>query len=191
MVSWDNINYNAGALSSVLLPINGNPPQGNHYHFTPPLQNVIYVTDKIRGDTCVGVNETTKTDEYRLYLNSHKIVPYKSPSGNLYMIYAYCYPGKKEHLYLGYAQYIIDSNHQVLLLTKNEFKTADNDGWGDSFGYFNQCSRIISMELRNGHLWITFMKDTGTDATGGSEISKQNAGCYYYFHIKASDLVGE
>ena len=47
------------------------------------------------------------------------------------------------------------------------------------------------MDLRNGHLWITFVKDTGTDAFGGTDEQKINAGCYRYFHILATDLIQE
>ena len=71
------------------------------------------------------------------------------------------------------------------------FKADGNDGWGDSFGAFTECSRIISMNLKNGHLWITFMKDTGIDATDQSAEDKQAAGCYRCFHILAKDLIQE
>ena len=146
-------------------------------------QNTIYVTGSSRTNgTFVDINDTSKTDLYRLYLNSHKIVPYTSSSGKHYMIYAYCYPGKKKHLYLGYAQYFVDANHEVRLLTQVEFKAASNSGWGDSFDGFTNCDRIISMDLRGGHLWITFM---------GNQNSKGDSSGYYSFHIKASDLVGE
>ena len=146
-------------------------------------QNRIYITDGNRASgTFVDINDTSKTDLYRLYLNSHKMVPYTSPSGRHYLIYAYCYPGKKKHLYLGYAQYFVDANHEVRLLTKIEFKEAGNSGWGDSFGGFTNCDRIISMDLRGGHLWITFM---------GNENSQGDTSGYYYFHIKASDLIKE
>ena len=155
-------------------------------------QNTIYVTDHARAaGEYVGLADISKSDEYRLYLNTHKMVPYTSPSGKHYLIYAYCYPGKKQHLYLGYAQYIIDSNHQLRLLTKCEFKGSGNNGWGDSFGRFTDCSRIISMDLKAGHLWITWVKDTGIDATSLSEANRMAAGHFDYFHILVSDLIPE
>ena len=155
-------------------------------------QNVIYVTDHTRASgQYVQPSDTSKTDEYRLYLNTHKIVPYTSPSGKHYLIYAYCYPGKKQHLYLGYAQYIIDSNYDLRLLSKCEFKGPGNNGWGDSFDRFTDCSRIISMDLKKGHLWITWVKDTNTDATGQSEANQIAAGHFDYFHILVSDLIPE
>ena len=76
----------------------------------------------------------------------------------------------------------MDANHEVRLLTKIEFKEAGNSGWGDSFGGFTNCDRIISMDLRGGHLWITFM---------GNENSQGDSSGYYYFHIKVSDLIKE
>ena len=155
-------------------------------------QNAIYVTGHTRASgTYVGIENTTKTDEYRLYLNSHKMVPYTSPSGKHYMIFAYCYPGKKEHLYLGYAQYIIDANHELRVLTQTVFKEGGNGGWGDSFGAFTDCTRIISMDLKEGHLWITFMKDSGIDVTGQPVEVKQAAAHYNYFHILVEDLIQE
>ena len=141
-------------------------------------QNTIYVTDKQRGESvCVGVDDKSKEDEYRLYLNSHRIVPYTSSSGKHYMIYAYCYPGKVKRLYLGYAQYVVDYNKTIRLLPKVEFKKPGDSAWGESFGAFNDCSRIISMDLKNGHLWITFV--------GNNESE------YCYFHIRVSDMIQE
>ena len=155
-------------------------------------QNAIYVTDYARAsEEYVGIEDTEKTDEYRLYLNSHKIVPYTSPSGKHYMIFAYCYPGKKQHLYLGYAPYFIDSGYNVRLLTKTVFKAAGNNGWGDSFSLFTNCTRIISMDLKAGHLWITFTRDTGVDTTGLPTSERVAAGHYKYFHILVEDLIQE
>lgn len=139
------------------------------------IQNVIYTTD-IQGasETAVSSTNTTKEDKYRFYLNTHKICIYESPiTKHSYIIYAYCYPGKTKQLFLGYASFVIDSDYKVRLLTKTEFK----DVTGNSFGNFTSCSRIISMDCKNGHLWITFMN--------------ADSKSYYYFHIKASDLVGE
>ena len=190
-INW-NIEYVTGVLSSVYL-------DDDKKEQSVFAQNTIYVTELQRGNgTCVSIkNENTstepKSDLYRLYLNSHKIVPYTSPTGNHYMIYAYCYPGKKEQLYLGYAQYFIDSDHRLRVVSQTEFKDASS---GNSFGDFTHCSRIISMDLKNNHLWITFVKDTGWDVNDTetrkfTEEEKQKAGAYYYFHILASDLIQE
>ena len=185
-INWIT-NYATGVLSSICLSENSRSTWA---------QNTIYVTGLQRGlGECVSIINTAKPDANRLYLNSQKIVPYTSPTGKHYMIYAYCYPGKKEHLYLGYAQYFIDSQGCLRLLSQTEFKDGDpKNGDGptyDSFGDFTRCSRIISMDLKNNHLWITFVKDTGWDATEQSQEVRQKAGCYYYFHILASDLIQE
>lgn len=178
-INWIT-NYATGVLSSICLSENSRSTWA---------QNTIYVTGLQRGlGECVSITNTEKSDLYRLYLNSHKIVPYTSPSGKHYMIYAYCYPGKKEHLYLGYAQYFIDAQGCLRLLSQTEFKDASS---GNSFGNFTHCSRIISMDLKNNHLWITFVKDTGWDATGQSKDVRKGSGAYYYFHILASDLIQE
>ena len=193
-LSWGHENI-AGVLSSVLLPAKGGTLEnaGNGaLGLGPWAQNTIYVTDLKRGSgDCVSIDENSKGDINRLYLNSHKIVPYTSPTGKHYMIYAYCYPGKKEQLYLGYVQYFVDKYNAVRLLTKMEFKSSATDDWGDSFGDLVHCSRIISMDLKNGHLWITFIKDTGTEAAVDSDTEKKAAGCYRYFHILVEDLIQE
>lgn len=137
-------------------------------------QNIIYNTSITRANgSAVDSINTTALGDRRLYLNTQNIVTYTTNSGHRYFIYAYCYPGKSKQLYLGFAPYIIDADNHVRLLTKSEFR--DNNG--NSFGNFTSCSRIISMDLKNNHLWITFMNADNS--------------CYYYFHIKASDLVGE
>ena len=141
-------------------------------------QNRIYVTDfKRESGNFVDINDTSKTDLYRLYLNTHKMVPYTSPSGKHYLIYAYCYPGKKKYLYLGYAPYYIDSNHEVRLGTKFEFKKSGDSGWGETITGLDSCSRIHSMDLKNGHLWITYGISDDTSCR-----------C---FHIRVSDLIRE
>lgn len=174
-INW-TYNLVCGVISSVLLPANGGSLAATYSAW---VQNAIYVTNVVRsGGNCVNITDTKKSDEYRLYLNSHKLVPYTSPSGKHYMIYAYCYPGKKEHLYLGYAQYFVDSDYRVRLLSQTTFKHDGSNGWGASFGAFRNCSRIISMDLKNGHLWITFVGDG-------------DLGCYYYFHILINDLIQE
>ena len=136
------------------------------------VQNVIYTTEC--GSTSAVSPDQSGDESKRLYLNTQKICTYKN-----YIIYAYCYPGKTgkgNHLYIGYAPYVITSNVQLRLLSKTEFKDAD----GNSF--ITDCSRIISLDCKNGHVWLTYMakNDSGVE----------NA-CYKYFYIKASDLVGE
>lgn len=131
-------------------------------------QNVIYNTDVERGTGgAVSSANMTSADKYRLYLNTQRFVSYTAASGKTYFIYAYCYPGRTKDLHLGYAKYTVSDNH-VRLGIKFEFPP---------FGKFVSCSRIISMDLQNGHLWITFMDSDST--------------VYYYFHIKVKDLVGE
>ncbi|MGX8716529.1 MAG: hypothetical protein ACSW8C_00895 [bacterium] len=195
LTTYVNWTYNnaIGVVSSYYF--NSNPPQNSTsweasaYNYA---QNTIYVTDYTRGtNTYVDIRDTTKEDKYRLYLNSHKMVPYTSPSGKHYLIFAYCYPGKKQHLYLGYAQYFIDSNYRVRLLTKTVFKETGNDGWGDSFGSFTDCTRIISMDLRAGHLWITFVKDSGIDPSGRNTDQRKQDAHFNYFHILVKDLIQE
>lgn len=113
-----------------------------------------------------------------LYLNTHKIVHYTSPSGRKYFIFAYCYPGKKTHAYIGYCSYSFDNSNFVHLNTKVILKSPNSgDEWGDSFSWLTDCSRIISLDVKNDHLWMTWM--SGNNST------------YYYFHIKASDLIQE
>lgn len=136
--------------------------------------NTLYVTDVTsKSGDLVGPNNTTAADIKRLYLNTQNIVAYTSASGHNYIIYAYCYPGKTKQCFLGYAPYYVDAENFVHLLTKHEFRDKDNN----SFGNFTSCSRIISMDLKNSHLWITFMNSVSNE--------------YYYFHILAKDLVGE
>lgn len=137
-------------------------------------QNVIYNTTIGRGNrSAVSSDNTSASDDKRLYLNTQMFVPYTSNAGHTYIIYAYCYPGKTKQLYLGYAPYTITTDNHINLLSKTEFRDKD----GNSFGSFTSCSRIITMDLKNNHLWITFMN--------------ADHGEYRYFHIKASDLVGE
>ncbi len=172
--NWSTTYCNWGTDKLALILRSSNVNNGNDK--SPDyVQNVFYTTDIQRGaGVAVSSTDTSKSDLYRLYLNTHKICVYESPiTKHSYIIYAYCYPGKTKQLFLGYASFVIDSNYKVRLLTKTEFK----DATGNSFGDFTSCSRIISMDCKNGYLWITFM----------SADSKS----YYYFHIKASDLVGE
>ena len=139
-------------------------------------QNMLYCTHITRGTDVANVRNFSATDDKRLYLNTHKICTYKSQkTGYEYLFYCYCYPGKTKQLFLGYAPYYIDKsdNYNVVLLTKTEFRDQN----GDSFGNFTSCSRIISMDCRNGQLWITWM-------------NKDNS-LYCVFHIKAEDLIGD
>ena len=131
------------------------------------IQNVIYTTE-------CGSNSALKPQEAgnsnrRLYLNTQKMCVYKN-----YIIYAYCYPGKSgkgNHLYIGYAPYIITSDSQLRLLTKIEFKDKEDNS------FITDCDRIISLDCKNGHIWLTYMANNNTE--------------YKYFYIKASDLVKE
>jgi hypothetical protein len=101
--------------------------------------------------TTATVGEATSAST--LYKNTHMFVVCGE-----YIIYAYCYPGGGKGLVLGVAHYALDSNKYVHLLTKREFV----DSSGNSFGNLTECTRIISMDAKNGHLWITFVKGTST-----------------------------
>ena len=119
-----------------------------------------------------------------------------SISSRHYLIFAYCYPGKKQHLYLGYAQYMITPDYRVKLTTKTIFKAPDtgtngNVVWGDSFGPFTDCTRIVSMDLKAGNLWITFMKDSGIYPQDRTLEQKKQDAHYNYFHILVEDLIQE
>lgn len=141
-------------------------------------QNVIYIAPYSRASgNYVNASNTSKGQEYRLYQNTHRMVRYVSSTGNKYIIYCYCYPGKEPQLYLGYAQYWIDSANKIMLGPKCEFRRTANQ-WSESIANcFTSCSRIISMDCRAGHLWITWMNEDNSE--------------YRYFHILAKDLVGE
>ena len=142
------------------------------------LQNCSSWAGTSNGNYISTARESTKSDLYRSYLNTHKIVPYTSPSGKRYFIFAYCYPGKKTHAYIGYCTYSINSSNFVHLNTKVILKSPDSgDNWGDSFSSLTDCSRIISLDVKNGYVWMSWMN---------ADNSK-----YYYFYIKASDLIPE
>ena len=144
--------------------------------YTAP-QNIIYTTDITWGNgTACDLADTSKEDSKRFYLNTHRICTDVTNSDCKYLFYCYCYPGKKTQLYLGYARYYFDSNNRILLGPKCEFRASASQ-WSDSFGNFTSCSRIISMDCKNGHLWITWMNADNTK--------------YYAFHILVKDLVGE
>ena len=141
------------------------------------LQNIIYSTDfdRASGSAC-DLTNTSKSDLYRLYLNTHRVCTDITNPNSKYIFYCYCYPGKTKQLYLGYASYYFDSNNRILLGPKFEFRASASQ-WSDSFGNFTSCSRIVSMDCKNGHLWITWMNADNTK--------------YYAFHILVKDLVGE
>lgn len=176
---WSNptISWNPQHLACILYsyPVSSSAfTFGSSFNLKTPPSNVIYNTTIVRAaNDAVNITNTTAADIKRLYLNTQNIVAYTSTSGHNYIIYAYCYPGRKKQLYLGYAPYWIDAENHVHLGPKTEFC----DKSGNSFGNFTDCSRIISMDLKNGHLWITFILG---DSNG-----------YYCFHIMAKDLVQE
>lgn len=135
-------------------------------------QNIIYSTN-VDSWTATPVTDTSSNDSKRLYLNTQKMCVYNKDSKN-YIIYAYCCPGKSgkgDHLYIGYAPYVITSDARLRLLTKVEFKDTDDNS------FITDCSRIISLDCKNGHVWLTYMNKENTN--------------YKYFYIKASDLIGE
>ncbi len=137
-------------------------------------QNMIYTTGGIWSHALSCSHGLYGT--YGLYDNTHKCCVYMSSTGSQYIIYCYCYPGMKKRLYLGYAMCSVDKDYKVQLGTKYEFR-ANSSQWSESFSNLNSCSRIISMDCRNGHLWITWVNADDSE--------------YYYFHICAKDLVGE
>ena len=174
----------------VCLCLHSYPTNPATYEYTIPdsdpySSGFVYPSDTLYNTTLVQNNNTiasaentSKSDFYRLYLNSHKIVPYTSPSGKKYFIFAYCYPGKKTHLYIGYCTYYIDNLNFVHLGTKVVLKSPDDgEEWGDSFSYLTDCRRIISLDIKDGEVWLTWMSANET--------------LYYFFHIKASDLISE
>ena len=110
------------------------------------------------------------------YKNTHKCCVYEASSDNQYIIYCYCHPGRTKQLYFGYAACWVDSSYKVRLGPKCEFRETSSQ-WSSSFSNFTSCARIVSLDCKNGHIWITWM-----DA---------NDSGYYYFHILAKDLVGE
>ncbi len=143
-------------------------------------QNIIYstgkTTDKSCSTTCGCYSNTyDKYGETQLFKNTHKLVAYTSDSGNKYIIYCYCYPGKSKQLFLGYAPYYI-SNNKVHLLTKTEFASPPINNQYVKGG-FDSCSRILFMDLKNGQLWIQWTNEDDTRE--------------YSFNIAAKDLVGE
>jgi len=143
-------------------------------------QNIIYSTGKTTDQSCsttCGCYSNTYADygDKQLFKNTHKLVAYTSKSGNKYIIYCYCYPGKSKQLVLGYAPYYI-SNNKVHLLTKMEVAPPPTNNVYVEGG-FASCSKIKFMALKNGQLWIQWINADSTKE--------------YSFHIAAKDLVGE
>lgn len=120
-------------------------------------------------------NEMKGSTLNTLYRNTHAICFYKD-----YMFYAYCYPGRAQRLILGYAPWWIsdnpdDQHPQFHLGTKINFVKTD----GSSFcSEANNCSRILSLECRNGHVWIIWASQESSSGV-----------TFYYFHAKAEDLI--
>lgn len=173
--NWSYVSWGMGKMCLVLTtcPINASTVNPAEYS-----SNVIYTTDINSFTGSVSVTNTSASNLYRLYLNTHKICYWKSPkTNNQYIVYAYCYPGKSTQLYLGYDLYQ-KSDNKLNLLTKIELKKENQEsGEEESFGNFTTCSRIISMDVRNNHLWITWMNNDNTK--------------YYYFHILMNNLIQE
>lgn len=145
---------------------------------TTLIQNCSSWANTSTGNYISTAQESTKSDFYRLYLNTHKIVPYTSPSGKRYFIFAYCYPGKKTHAYIGYCTYSINSSNFVHLNTKTILRAPNSDDdWSDSFSFLTNCSRIISLDVKNNLVWMTWMSADNTT--------------YYCCAIKASNLIPE
>lgn len=143
---------------------------------TPP-ENAIYTTElNFASEEACDMADTSKSDLYRLYLNTHRVCTDITNPDSRYIFYCYCYPGKIKQLYFGYAPYSFDSNDRIVLGSKREFR-ASSEQWSNSFEGFTSCSRIVSMDCKNGHLWITWMNGDNTK--------------YHAFHILVKDLVGE
>jgi hypothetical protein len=98
--------------------------------------------------------------------NSHRCVDI----GNNRIVFAYCCPSQSKSLVLGIAQYRL-TNGALRVLFQKEFANGEDDSLGNNLA---DCSRIISMEAKAGHLWITFMSAENTT--------------YYYFHVRTKDL---
>jgi hypothetical protein len=154
-----NSNYTPWGDSNIVLHVQSST-NGSNWASGP--ENIIYHTNVSMGNASIA----TTTSSATLYKSTHKLVVY-----NNYIIYAYCYPGKTQQLILGVAHYGVDANHNVHLLTKVDFK----DSGGNSFGNLTNCSRILFMDVKGSHLWITWM------STDNKTI--------YHFHINPQDLI--
>lgn len=173
--SSSSANWGNGALFCCIfsVPFSDNSMREPYVGFGTNLstyaQNVIYNTGVTRY-TNLSCASKDGSSLNRLSLNTQMLVPYTSPSGKTYIIYAYCHPGKATQLHLGYAPYYFDSTGHVRLLPKTEFQNFDK---------FNDCYRIYHMDLKSGHLWIAFVG--------------YNKGypSFHFFHMLAKDLVRE
>jgi hypothetical protein len=154
-----NSNYTPWSDSNIVLHVQSSA-NGSNWASGP--ENIIYHTNVSMGNASVATTASSAT----LYKSTHKLVVY-----NNYIIYAYCYPGKTQQLILGIARYAIDASHHVHLLTKVDFKDAS----GNSFGNLTDCSRILFMDVKGNHLWITWMSADNTKI--------------YHFHINPQDLI--
>jgi hypothetical protein len=154
-----NSNYTPWGDSNIVLHVQSST-NGSNWASGP--ENIIYHTNISMGNASVA----TTTSSATLYKSTHKLVVY-----NNYIIYAYCYPGKTQQLILGVVRYAIDASHNVHLLTKVDFKDANSN----SFGNLTDCSRILFMDVKGNHLWITWMSADNTKI--------------YHFHINPQDLI--
>ncbi|MDR2769292.1 MAG: hypothetical protein LBB19_01915 [Puniceicoccales bacterium] len=143
----------------------------NLNHIVLGLASRVGSTWKLPPQNCLAIFPVTAatidaaTSASTLYKNTHMFVVCGE-----YIIYAYCYPGGGKGLVLGVARYTLDANKHVHLLTKREFVDSN----GNSFSNLTECTRIISMDAKNGHLWITFVKGLSH---------------YYFFHAFVDDIV--
>jgi hypothetical protein len=154
-----NSNYTPWSDSNIVLHVQSST-NGSNWASGP--ENIIYHTSVSTGNASVA----TTTSSATLYKSTHKLVVYSN-----YIIYAYCYPGKTQQLILGVARYNVDTNHNVHLSTKVDFKDAN----GTSFGNLTDCSRILFMDVKGNHLWLTWMSADNTTI--------------YHFHVNPQDLI--
>lgn len=68
-----------------------------------------------------------------------------------YLIFAICIPPS---VMLAYGTYRVNADNSVQLLSNIRYETNGPSGYK---GIINDCGRIISMDIKNGHLWITYM----------------------------------
>jgi hypothetical protein len=123
-------------------------------------------------ENCPGFNcleafmgQSIAPSPYQWEKNTHRCVNY-----NGQIIFAYCCPSRSSHLCLGLSKYRKDEKGNPIVIFQRKFISVG----GKSFGSLTNCSRIISMGLKNDHLWITFMSADNTQ--------------YRYFHARAKDI---
>ena len=142
--------------------------------------NVLYITDTERGweygdSRACDVKNTTKADKYRLYNCTHKICAYKNGKTN-YIFYSYYYPGGGDgKIHFGYAPVNIRPDNGVDFLTKVDLSDLVKNI------PFDKCTRIVSMDIKNGHLWLTWMNDTAPNAEPK----------FYVFHALVKNILSE